>query len=81
MELGAVHLVLLHLLVQLKGFPLRVQSDNATVVEFINLLGGTRSWVAQEELHVPRLSTMHIPGEKLTRQFYLTVSRRVGFLK
>lgn len=53
------------------GYPIRIQSDNAMGVAYINHQGGTKSWVAQKEVdyivvwaevHVPCLSAVFILG-------------------
>ena len=71
LELRAALLSLRHWTHLLKGHPVRVQSDNATAVAYINHQGGTRSAAAMREVtsilrwaeaHVPALSAIFIPG-------------------
>lgn len=56
---------------KLRGHPVRVQTDNATAVAYVNHQGGTKSRLSHMEVsqvlswaerHVPVLSAIHIPG-------------------
>lgn len=71
LEIRAARLALLGWTEVLQGSPVRVQSDNATAVAYINHQGGTRSQAAQREVdrifswaeaHVPCISAIFIPG-------------------
>lgn len=71
LELRAIPLMLLHWIDLLQGLPVRIQSDSATAVVYVNQQGGSRSQAAQEEVglilswaevHVSVLSALHIPG-------------------
>ena len=71
LELRAIFLSLSHWTRILSGVPVRVQSDNASAVAYINHQGGTRSraimreveWILQwAESNVPLLSAVYIPG-------------------
>ena len=71
LELRAARLALRAWTSKLQGFPVRIQSDNATAVAYINHQGGTKSQAAQREVsliflwaenHVPCISAIFIPG-------------------
>ncbi|CAJ0954016.1 unnamed protein product [Ranitomeya imitator] len=73
LEIRAVRLALLRFHHLLAGRPVRIQSDNATAVAYINHQGGTRSKAAMQEVKLILLwaernhsviSAVHIPGEE-----------------
>ena len=71
LELRAIKLRLFRWSLELQGRPVRIQSDNATAVAYVNHQGGTRSSAAATEVahilrwaerSVPALSAVYIPG-------------------
>lgn len=71
LEIQAARLALCFWTTKLQGCPIRIQSNNATAVAYINHQGGTKSQTAQEEVghiltwaekYVPFLSAVFIPG-------------------
>ncbi|CAJ0926024.1 unnamed protein product [Ranitomeya imitator] len=71
LEIRAIFLSLRHWERILRGLPVRVQTDNATAVAYVNHQGGTRSSLALAEVSkillwaeatVPVISAVHIPG-------------------
>ncbi|CAJ0935493.1 unnamed protein product [Ranitomeya imitator] len=71
LEIRAIFLSLRHWERILRGLPVRIQTDNATAVAYVNHQGGTRSSLALAEISkillwaeatVPVISAVHIPG-------------------
>ncbi|CAJ0939180.1 unnamed protein product [Ranitomeya imitator] len=71
LEIRAIFLSLRHWERILRGLPVRIQTDNATAVAYVNHQGGTRSSLALAEVSkillwaeatVPVISAVHIPG-------------------
>ncbi|CAJ0937887.1 unnamed protein product [Ranitomeya imitator] len=71
LEIRAIFLSLRHWERILRGLPVRIQTDNATAVAYVNHQGGTRSSLALAEVSkillwaeatVPMISAVHIPG-------------------
>ncbi|XP_073491076.1 uncharacterized protein [Aquarana catesbeiana] len=81
LEIRAIHLALKAWTIRLQGCPVRIQSDNATAVAYVNHQGGTRSRAAQKEvnqilvwaeMHVPCISAVFIPGIENWQADYLS---------
>ncbi|CAJ0955857.1 unnamed protein product [Ranitomeya imitator] len=71
LEIWAIFLSLRHWERILRGLPIRIQTDNATAVAYVNHQGGTRSSLALAEVSkilllaettVPVISAVHIPS-------------------
>ncbi|CAJ0923236.1 unnamed protein product [Ranitomeya imitator] len=71
LEIRAIIHALLHWQSLLMGLPVRIQSDNATAVAYLDHQGGARSGQVMAEMakilrwaerHVPAISAVHIPG-------------------
>ncbi|XP_041437982.1 uncharacterized protein pfkfb2.L isoform X1 [Xenopus laevis] len=81
LELRAVKLALIQWEDHLRACPIRIQSDSATTVVYINRQGGTRSRAALTEarqillwaeINSVKLSAIHIPGVSNTKADFLS---------